>query len=148
MATRVTVTAKLDNLKRIKRNITKVNLSKTLADEYARTLKTVINQRSSSPSGNLARSVESRAVGRYGSGVYADNYFWYANYGRAPGRMPPANHPRLSSWGIRTGWDEDTLRQAIAKYGTKPTYFWEAAKQIMSVKKPRVYKKIMKSIKK
>jgi hypothetical protein len=141
LSTRVTL--KLDNLKRLQK-VTKVNLSYPLAKEFAKTLSTVITQRASISTGELAESVKARKVGRYGSGVYAAYYFWYANYGRRAGKSPPAGHPRLQNWAAKAGWDENTLRGNIGKYGTKPTHFFEAAKQIFAVKKKRAYKKILK----
>ena len=96
----------------------------------------------------MAQSVKARAVGRYGSGVYAAHYFWHANYGRLPGLAPydAESALRFKGWAAKTGWHPDALAYSIAKHGTQPRYYFEAAKQIMQVEKPRAYKKILKSI--
>lgn len=147
MAT-IKATFKLDNLKRLEKNVTKVNLSETLSREFAQTLQTVILQRATvNEPGGLASSVKSKKIGRYGSGVYAADYFWYANNGRNPGKAPPTGVAKLENWAKATGWDVDTLRGNIGKHGTKKSagHFYEAAKQIFAYKKKRAYKKILKA---
>ena len=142
----VKIQARLPTIDKMRAKATKFNISYTLAKDFATTLKKVITQRSPSSSGNLARTINAKKVGRYGAGVYADYYFWYANDGRLPGRLPPddISRARFEAWASANGWDSSTLSANIAKYGTKPKNYFAAAKQILAIKKKRAYKKITK----
>ncbi|MDD3064370.1 MAG: HK97 gp10 family phage protein [Massilibacteroides sp.] len=141
----IKVTANLKNLKKLSKKIQKATLSKTAAEVFARTLRTTINQRTSGAgTGNLARSVKARKVGRYGYGVYADYYFWYANYGRRPGRPPSYKVAKIDTWAGNVGWTGKGLRDHIRDFGTRGVFFYETAKAVFRTKKPRIYKQIMK----
>lgn len=143
MAT-IKATFKLDNLKRLEINIQKNTLSETAAREFANCIKEAIQERTSkASSGNLARSVNSKKLGRYGAGVYADYYFWYANYGRMPGRKPK-EQGKITEWADKAGWNEAKLRTHIAEFGTQKRLFYETGKAKFKAKKPRIYKKITK----
>jgi hypothetical protein len=141
----IKVDVKLNNLRALQSRITKFNLSEDLANTFAKRLKTTIKQRSPNSTGELYRSIKSRKVGRYGSGVYAAYYFWAANDGRSAGKMPPADHPRLTVWAKKQGFDENDLRVHIGKRGTEGKNYYETAMIILQkVDKPRAYRKITK----
>lgn len=140
----IKTTVRLDNLKKLEKNIQKNTLSQTAANKFAELLKQSIDERTSNAaSGNLARSVNVKKRGRYGSGVYADYYFWYANYGRGPGRKPKEQN-KITTWAGRAGWNEAELRKHIAEFGTTKRLFYETAKAKFKEAKPRIYKQIKK----
>ena len=143
----IIVKSNLNNLKRLEKNITKVNLSDKLAKEFAVTLQKVIQQRSPSGSGNLAGNIRARKLGRYGAGVYAPYYFWMANNGRRAGRNPPdeQSRARFEKWAVDHGMGIGQLSRAIGKRGTKPRFYYQATYAIERYRRPRAYKKILKA---
>ncbi len=141
----IKVTANLKNLTKLRKKIQKATLTKTASETFARDIRKEINARTSGAnSGNLARSVKARKVGRYGYGVYANYYFWYANYGRAPGRPPSSRVVKIDIWANNMGMTGEQLRKHIGDFGTKGVFFYEAAKAVFKKQKPRIYKQIMK----
>lgn len=132
-------------LQRFTKKIQHANLSKTAAELYVECLKTAINQRVSQGStGNLADSVKAVKRGNNKYGVVADYYFWYANYGREPGKPPGKRVAKLDAWAISMGIPPQVLREHIQDFGTSPRLFYESAKKMFKTKKPRIYKDIKK----
>ena len=128
-------------LKRFTRKIQKANLSKTASKLFVKKLKMAINQRVyGAGTGNLSRSVKAVKRGNKKYGVVADYYFWYANYGRSPGKPPGKSVKKIDVWAANVGWTGKGLRKNIMNFGTKPLFFYETAKKMFHADRKRIWK--------
>lgn len=144
-----TVKSKLYNLETFQKKIQVANLSKATSTEFARILRREIRNRVSGYStGTLARNVKEKKVGRYGYGVYAPYYVWYANYGRRPGLAPGLRVKKIDAWAERAGIPGNYLRQSIADFGTKRKLFYESTLAIFKNKRKQIYKDEFKKLRK
>lgn len=144
-----TVKGRLYNLENFQKKIQVANISKATATEFARILRREIKNRVSPYStGNLAKNVKERKVGKYGYGVYAPYYIWYANYGRRPGRAPGLRVKKIDAWAENAGITGKYLRQSIADFGTKPKFFYESTLAIFKNKRKQIYKDEFNKLKK
>lgn len=124
--------------------LTKANLSEAAADLFKSCLKQSIIQRASGAgTGNLAESVDKQKRGRYGYSVKADYYFWYANYGRQPGRPPGGSVTKIDRWAENVGWTGKGLREHIREFGTRPKFFFETANVLYNSRKKQIYMKAL-----
>jgi len=132
-------------LKRFNKSIQEANLSKTAADIYVSCLKQAIDQRvSGHGTDTLKNSVKAVKRSNQEYGVNAAYYFWYANYGRPPGKPPGRSEYRIDAWAADAGITGNQLRGYIKNYGTQPKYFYEVSKILFEKKRKRIWKNIGK----
>ena len=125
------------------RSIQKANFTKTAAELFATNLRVAIRQRTSpAATGTLANSVKAVKRSNKKYGVKAGYYFWYANYGRRPGRKPSAKITKLNTWANKMGFTGKGLRTKIAEEGTHKILFYETAKKLFKQKRKKIWKDI------
>ena len=138
-------------LDRLQRKIQNNNMVQRFATEFAKDIKTAISQRVNSKSGagtkNLYNSIKVITTGKgssKSSGIVGADYYWYANYGRAPGNAPPLDG-KLSAWASRSvKWKgsrgAERLAKHIAEFGTQGKYFHEVAKARFKTRHSKIMK--------
>jgi len=150
MNVKVTVTKRTQMLDNLERKIQKQSLSRNLAVELAKDIKTAISQRVHSASGagskrlfNSIKVIDSGKNSR-SSGIVGADYYWYANYGRKPGNAPPSNG-KLAVWASRSfNWKgpkgASRLSKHIAEFGTEGKFFHQVALARFKTKKSKIIK--------
>lgn len=147
--TSMKVTTRLDNLKNFQKKIQVSNLSEKTASEFQRLLRREVRNRTSpAASGNLSKNIYAKKSGRYGYGVWAPYYVWYANYGRRPGNEPGETNPKIVEWARRAGVTPKYLSKSIGDFGTKKKLFYESAKARFKTKRLQIYKDELKKLRK
>ena len=122
------------------------NLSKTAADLFVKELKSAIKIRTTGAgSGTLEKSIKAVKRSNQMYGVKGAYYFWYANYGRKPGKKPSARIKKIREWAANVGWTAGAMTKYIADFGTKPTLSYETAKKMFKEQKKRIIKNIFEN---